>query len=233
MKDLIELMEKVKDIDELKEKLTECFKSNASTKGLECMDTEESGKVIDMIKDLSETKKYCMESLYYQKVIEAMTSYNETRYNDYDDSRMGYMRPHVPYLDYDRKMYPKDYMRESTMGYTKNIDSTPYNVNDYDGREYSKRNMWLDGEYDNKYGYTRNSSSNDSRYGKSYNDYKMMRKHYTETRSDEDKKEMDLHAEEHVRDTISTIRDIWKDADTSLKKRMKEDFTKLISEMTV
>ena len=71
----------------------------------------------------------------------------------------------------------------------------------------------------------------DSRYGRAYNDYKTSRRHYTETKSPEDKKEMDTHAEEHVRDTIATIRDIWGDADPNLKRRMREDVTKLLGEM--
>lgn len=44
---------------------------------------------------------------------------------------------------------------------------------------------------------------------------------------------MNAHALEHVSDTIATMRDIWKSADPDLKKRMKSDFTNLLSEMTI
>ena len=77
------------------------------------------------------------------------------------------------------------------------------------------------------------SGEMDPRYGRAYNEYKMKRRHYHETNSPADKKDMDTHAEEHVRDTIATARDIWKDADPALRKQMKEDFTKLVSEMAV
>ena len=73
----------------------------------------------------------------------------------------------------------------------------------------------------------------DPRYGEEYNRYKKMRRHYTETKSPEDKKEMSEHAEKHVRDTIDTMKDIWGDADPDLKRKMKEDLTKLVNSMTM
>lgn len=222
MHDLAEVIEKAEEIKKLKEKILDCFKSEINTKGFECMSAEEAGEVIDMIKDLAETEKNCMEALYYQKVIEAMVSYDEPRYdgsanmgynrNRYKSSgrfaptgsgsRMGFMPPHVPYTEYGGDMSPEDYMREAKMGYSDN--------------------MMMD---------TRSNANMDTRYGKAYNDYKIRRRHYTETKSPEDKKEMEAHAEEHVRDTIATIKDIWGDADPALKRRMREDFTKLLGEM--
>lgn len=222
MHDLAELMEKTECIKDLKEKLVTCFISEMNTKGFECMDVNEAGEVVDMIKDLAETEKSCMEALYYQKLTEAMVSYEEPRYGEsmgynrnrssstgrYMSNRMGFMKPHTPYLEYDGHMYPQDYMNEAMMGYTPtwNMDNqTPHNYN--------------------------NQSNENPRYGKAYNEYRNMRKHYTETKAPEDRREMNTHAEEHVNDTIATIRDIWKDADPELKKRMKTDFTKLVGEM--
>lgn len=51
-------------------------------KGVDSADTEESGKVIDMIKDLAQAQKYCWEACYYKTLIEAM--------EDADYQRMGY-----------------------------------------------------------------------------------------------------------------------------------------------
>lgn len=42
---------------------------------------------------------------------------------------------------------------------------------------------------------------------------------------------MNRHASEHVSDTIETLREIYKGADPELKKRIKADMNKLISEM--
>lgn len=244
MHELAEVIEKTEKIKALKEKLFECFKSEVDTKGFECMDVKEAGEVIDMIKDLAETEKNCMEAIYYQKVTEAMVSYDEPRYgesanmmgynrNRYKSSgryapsgmgtRMGFMPPHVPYLKYDGDMYPEDYMNEAIMGYTDNQGGNRMNTS-------QGQNMRGSGSRNMNMGYT-DDMQLDPRYGLAYNEYRKGRRHYTETKSPSDKKEMETHAEEHVRDTIATIRDIWSDADPSLKKRMKEDFTKLVSEM--
>ena len=70
-------------------------------------------------------------------------------------------------------------------------------------------------------------------YGRAYNEFKRRRKYYTETKSPEDKREMEMNAEEHINMVIVTLRDIWKDADTPLKKRMKDALTELMKDMTV
>lgn len=220
MHDLAEVMEKIKPIKELKEKLLECFKAEISAKGIECVDTEEAGKVVDMIKDLAKTEKSCMEALYYQKVTEAMLSYEEPRYGynanrsattgRYTSSgrggrsggRMGFVPPMVPQpeMDWGNDCDPGFYEESNKKrGY-------------WPGRDMMDGNM-------------------DPRYGNAYNKYKMTRRHYTESRSEADKKEMHRHAEEHLNDTIATVKDIWEDADPLLKQKMKEDFTKLIGEM--
>lgn len=218
MHELAEAMEKSECVKEVKEKLLECFKSQIAAKGLECVDTEEAGEVVDMIKDLAETERNCMEALYYQKVIEAMVNYDEPRYGyipnqkmmgrwDYssDSSVPTRYMPHTRQMKYDGDMDSDDYMREA-MGRGRSTDRSGSEM--YNGDK-------------------------DPRYGQAYNEYKTTRKHYTMTGSPDDRHEMDMHADEHVHDTIATIRDIWKDADPALKKRMKEDFTKLLNEMTI
>ena len=44
---------------------------------------------------------------------------------------------------------------------------------------------------------------------------------------------MKEHANEHMMETMMTMREIYEDADPDMKKRMKSDLTKLVSEMTV
>ena len=58
-------------IQEIMEKL-ESTVSAECAKGLECVDTDEMGKVIDMIKD-------CTESLYYYSIFEAMKKSEEEK----------------------------------------------------------------------------------------------------------------------------------------------------------
>ncbi len=71
-----------------------------------------------------------------------------------------------------------------------------------------------------------------TRYGKSYGDFKMARKHYTETNSPNDKEEMDAHAMEHMSNMMTTVRDIWKAADPELRKNIKNNLTMLTGELT-
>ena len=72
----------IKMIHEMVEKLTECAKSEMDKKGIEEIDTEEFGKVTDIIKDLS-------EAMYYRTITVAM---EESEYGeDYDyEGRKGY-----------------------------------------------------------------------------------------------------------------------------------------------
>lgn len=73
----------------------------------------------------------------------------------------------------------------------------------------------------------------DNRYGRAYRDYQDSKRFYTASHSEHDKKRMETHANEHLSDTVASLRDIWKDADPELKKRMKHDLAKLNEEMTV
>lgn len=76
-------MEKLKDLNELKHKLVEAVKMELAG-GVEGVDTQEMGEVIDMIKDLASAEKDCMEACYYELVCEAM--------DGGESERMGYDR---------------------------------------------------------------------------------------------------------------------------------------------
>lgn len=67
-------------------------------KGVDSADTEESGKVIDMIKDLAQAQKYCWEACYYKTLIEAM--------EDADYQRMGYTQTPK------QQAFMKDWLRD-------------------------------------------------------------------------------------------------------------------------
>ena len=71
----------------------------------------------------------------------------------------------------------------------------------------------------------------DPRYGKSFNEFRTAKRHYTENHSSTDKQAMDLHATEHVMDSMMTLREIWQDVDPTLRQKMKADLTKLVSEL--
>lgn len=70
-----------------------------------------------------------------------------------------------------------------------------------------------------------------SKHGKAYDRFDMARRHYTESKSPEDKREMDASAKEHVMGTVETMKDIWKDADPTLRAEMKTHLSNLMSQM--
>lgn len=202
--------DKWSDIEYMKEMLTSCMKS-AIDRGIEKIDTKEAGEIVDMIKDLAMTEKYCWEKKYYEAVVEAMEEGNEPAYG-YNTSR------------YSNGRYaPKG---SGHMGYRPYMDQEPY-INGYLNDPDFKNKMRM-GYIDEQY-----RDNGDGRYGKAYNEYRMAKKHYTETNSMTDKEEMNMHANEHVNDMITTVRDIWKGADPDLKKKMKNDIQNLMSEMTI
>lgn len=200
-------------ICEIKERLIEevekCVHGN-----LETANTKELGEVIDMIKDLAETERNCYEGCYYKAVTDAMDEI------DPEDERMGYNN---------RRYSSGRYApagRGHMGGYTLPMRQAEYMRDYLDDPEGFRNSVRM--------GYRETGRGmNDSRYGKAYNDYQESRRHFTETHSEQSKREMDAHAHEHVGDTIATIRDIWKSADPELKKKMKADFTNLVGEMTV
>lgn len=71
----------------------------------------------------------------------------------------------------------------------------------------------------------------DEKYGRIFNEYRDARKHYTETHSTHDKTSMEGKAREHVDSVISSIKEIWNDADPVLRQQMKAQLTTLVNEM--
>lgn len=200
---------KLRDIKDMKETLT-CWSKMEIAKGMDGCQAQELGEVIDMIKDLAEAEEKCWKACYYKTVVEAM----EEAEDDDEDGLMGY----------NTRRYASGRYAPSGrghMGYTspKRVGNWPY----MDSMEENMRMGYRDS--------TQPMMGADARYGKAYNDYQVAKRHYTETKSMSDKEEMDRHANEHVMDTLATVREMYKNADPDMKKRIKADFTKLVAEM--
>lgn len=238
MKDLAKAMEACEKFDELKEEFMSTLCAAMKSRGLESMDTKEVGEAVDIIKDFSEAKKYCMEALYYQKVTEAMLSYEEPRYGynpnryssgryapkgmgtrGYIDGNLGYVMNPVYDEDWNSTGYSSSNSRDGSMTSGRSNRGGNNGGNSGQSMGYSDWHMQPNEDYD-------------QRYGKSYNEFCKDRRYYTVTKSDEEKRKMDKHAEEHVQDIVVSVKDIWKDADPNLRKHMKDSLSKLISEMT-
>lgn len=97
------------------------------------------------------------------------------------------------------------------------------------GRRTGFMPMDLDGEPP----YLRSGMTESAKYGQAYDRYQGARRHYHETKDPSSKMEMDNSTMEYVSDTMHTFREMWKDADPAMKKKMKMDLSNLVGEMTV
>lgn len=163
-------------------------------------DTDEAGKIIDMIKDLAAAERYQAQACYYSTVIEAM--------KEHDDEDWCYRMGYIPDEEFDKY---------STDGYFRD----PYRMKS--SEEWSRH--MRDG--------IRTEENLDPKYGKTFNEYRKAKKYYTENHSLEHKRQMNEDADKHLAESIDTFREIWSDADSDLKARMKKELSTLVSSMVV
>lgn len=228
--------ESYEKICEIKDDLIDNLKAEIAMVGFDKMDVNETGEIIDMIKDLYEAEKAHMEKCYYESIVKAMEEAEEDPEND----RMGYNSRHYA----NGRFAPKG--RGSKMGYMPEMMQYPYvysYLHDPDFEDVM-RNKRL-GYYPSGAGNRSQSGSRmgyddmdwdddyDPKQSKEYNEYRRAKRHYTETKSQTDKQMMDEHAMKHMNQTIDSFREMWRDADPAMRKRMKEDLTKLVGEMPV
>lgn len=212
---------KMEEVKSLKNEMIDKVKTGCCN---DTMDVETAGAIVDMIKDLAEVEEKCWKACYYKEIVCAM---DEAR-GDEGGERMGY----------DTRRYasgryaPKGHGHYSPVhGYTPMYG--PY------------MDQHMMSEHDGMLGYpmTKNQSGNTftygmtdtdrSDYGRSYDGYKRARRGYHETHSPEDKRKMEDHAKTHLTEAEMSLREIWKDADPSLKHKMKDDLTKLVNDMVI
>lgn len=189
------------DICELKKRLIKIVESELNTSNIGSIDTKELGEVVDMIKDLAEAEKNCQEACYYESIVEAMEE------SDGEHDRYGYTK--------------KTRMRMQDMPYVRDWE-------DYDYMEPRMKNMRMGYPRDR---YDSEMEGRDDRYGRAFNEFKKARRHYTETKSMTDKQMMEEHANEHLADSMQTLKEIWESSEPTLRKRMKEDLTKFTSSL--
>ena len=194
--------EKYNDICSLKHNLLH-YVMGETEKGLEA----DPAKVhvlkeyIEMIKCLAETEKECQEADYYESVVAAME----------DSERMGYnpnRNRRGEYSDGRGRSSDGDY--SSRRGYSPD-------------KMYSR--MMMPGDDPDFWG------DDDFRHGESFNRFRRAKRHYTRTHSEEDKQRMKDASNEHMMETMATIREMWDDADPDLRTRMKADLTNLVSNL--
>ena len=117
-------------------------------------------------------------------------------------------------------------------------DDMPYPMTGY-RMGYTGGNMGnssSSGSYSGNYGGGNSRSGYEgmrqpSRYGESYDRYSDRRRHYHETKDAESKKQMDDSMKEYMSDVSENLREMWKDADPTLRQTMKADLTKMVQQL--
>ena len=121
-------------------------------------------------------------------------------------------------------------------------DEMPYPMTGYrmgytDGnRSGNMGNSSSSGSYSGNYGGGNSRSGYEgmrqpSRYGESYDRYSDRRRHYHETKDADSKKQMDDSMKEYMSDVSENLREMWKDADPTLRQTMKADLTKMVQQL--
>lgn len=204
-------MHTLNDISCMKENLIRGLDYEMMCKGTDNMNVDTTGKIVDMIKDLAQAEKDCMEACYYKTVVGAMDEHgfeNEHEIEEY--GRMGY----------DTRRYSNGRYAPKGAGHYSPVHGyTPMTMN----------HMPTYKDHDFRMGYPAPRGA----YGHSMDNYKNAKRYYTETKDPHKKEEMDQHAKDHVNETIYTFKEIWDDADVNLKRDMKGQLSKLVAEMQV
>ena len=138
--------------------------------------------------------------------------------------------------------YPYLHMMEDDMDEYGMYDEMPYPMTGYrmgytDGnRGGNMGNSSSSGSYSSNYGSGNSRSGHEgmrqpSRYGESYDRYSDRRRHYHETKDADSKKQMDDSMKEYMSDISENLREMWKDADPTLRQTMKADLTKMVQQL--
>jgi len=162
-----------------------------------------------MIKCLAETEKECQEADYYEAVVQAMEENGMM-----ESERMGY-NPN-----------------RNRMGQYSDGRAGNRNGNSDSGsnsrRGYSPDRMYsrmMPGDDRDEWG------DDDPRYSEAFNRFRKAKRYYTKSHSEEDKQRMKDASNEHMMETMATIREMWDDADPDLRTRMKADLTNLVTNL--
>lgn len=193
----------IEKIGDIEECMVKALDGHISS-GLEGVDTKEAGEVADIIKDLATAKYYCT-------VTKAMEEAGEEYW---DEETMGYT-PRVRGTMSTRYGYNNSSTnnRPHRMGFRPYMDEEPY-IYDY--------------IQDGRMGY------NDiprSVHGRDYDEWKEAKRHYNETHSQADKDVMSEKTRSHLHNVIDGLKEMWADADATLRQSMKADLTAMLSQM--
>lgn len=247
----------VKHIHGTLEKVAE-FMYNESCCDLKTVDTKEFGELVDMVSDLAEAEykariskamkeaeeedeqeaKAMMKRLkdeYGDEEGEHMyrMGYNSRRYANgrYAPKgrgrRMGYMPPEMRIPYFEDEDFMMDDMNMMRMGYGTGNRGGNMNMG---GNRGGNMDGGSRGGNNGSYGYS-DGRGEGSRYGRSYDNYRTARRHYTENPTAENKKMMDESVDEAWEDVEEMIRKMYGDAEAQDKAKLKQKATQFIQKL--
>lgn len=220
-------------IKELKKTLVGWVEKEVS-EGMCGADIEKLGEVVDMIKDLAECEKECMEAEYYVTVIAAMEDaepehgkfgYDHWRTNSGKFAKTG----HGHYEGYTSAPIMKNgtmHVREPhmsgdfRMGYPRRRGTNDQN----------ESNMG-----DERYGYMPMDYNKDmmpwSEHGVYYDNWQDNKRHYSETGSKEDEKKMQEALAVSMADIIMQLREMSEDASPENRTKLRKDLGAVMNDI--
>lgn len=238
-----------KRIHEMLECLTDVALSELKSKGAHSIDTEEMGKVVDMVKDLADAEKSVWEKYYYEKIVEAMKEEEELEEILYKEGRAGYDRWRTSHGRFAPKGHGHEtsmHMATGRMGYDPKRylydDMYPWVNAPYmlgysgDHREHERSTDWrpdgsdrVTGDATARMGYTPNDMERMNKDKRSM--YHDAKRYYHESRTEQDLSSMRDRGKEYVSEAVDTMREMFMESDPELQKKIKEDIFRLYREL--
>lgn len=206
----------------------DCGKEYMSKDGVvECV-----GQLVDMVKDLADAEKNTMKKKYYEMMICAAMTTGEDMM---DVGRMGYDNWRYK----SGKFAPKG--RGTDVGHGRGLRMGFVDDRDYPWPDYVHPHMMPEMQYgmkmdprssqmmgfpmDDVWKYGEDWSG---MKGTPYEDYRMAKKHYTETNKPEHRKELDDRIVDASVDMVGSMGEMWEDASPETRKKMEENMRTLI-----
>lgn len=228
-------MEEINKICDTNEQLM-CWVQDEINCGKEYMSNPEVvqnvGQLVDMVKDLADAAKNLMKKKYYEMMICAAMTTGEDMM---DVGRMGYDNWRYKSGKFASKGHGTNvgHGRSLRMGF---LDDRDYPWPDYVhphmmpemqyGMKMDPRSSQIMGfPMDDVWKYGEDWSG---MKGTPYEDYRMAKKHYTETNKPEHRKEMDDKIVDASVDMIGSMGEMWEDASPETRKKMEENMRTLI-----
>lgn len=250
----IKLEEEAKPIKKMCEKLMDAV-NHELDKGIENVNAEELGEVIDMIKDLYEAKEKMVKSCYYKQIMEAMeeSEYGEDYDEDgpMDDGRRGYRgqardsrgrymgrRGRGGRRGYENSMYDMmpDMYRQMPIEWDRDMDREGMGKMYYSGSGASGSGMsgQSSGSSGMSGGYSGgNYDGNDGNRGGGNSRYEKARRGYEEKKTmGADKQEKMKSLEEYMKELSTDVSNMVTDMSPEEKSLMKQKMSVLMSKIS-